>query len=130
MSPSSPTVPSTGLTGFSSPGAIGRAPGLSRRVKNSVKVGYSSSGRSASLASTPYFLANARIAARTTGRGALARQAAPTARESVFLGSRRSRAYDSSGIGLRGVAGRSAERYCCCGGCCSAVAGTIPSGTG
>src|SRR3954463_11082329 len=75
MSPSSPTVPSTGLVGSNSPGAMGRAPGLRRRVKNSVKVGYSSMGRSASLASTPYFLAKARITARITGRGAETRQA-------------------------------------------------------
>ena len=62
------------------------------------------------------------------GRGALARQAAPTARESVFLGNRRSSVYDSSAIGLRCVAGRAVERYCRCS--CSAVAGTIPSGIG
>src|ERR1700693_5579526 len=111
MSPSSPTLPSTGLTGSSSPGAMGRRPGLSLRVKNSVKVGYSSSGRSASATSTPYFRAKARVTARTTGLGALARHAAPTARESVFLGNRRRSVYDSSGIGLRGGGGRPAERY-------------------
>src|SRR2546428_141551 len=45
MSPSSPIVPSTGLTGKSSPGAMARAPGLSRRGKDSVNVRYSSMGR-------------------------------------------------------------------------------------
>src|SRR3954470_10756009 len=113
MSPSSPTVPSTGLVGSNSPGAMGRAPGLRRRVKNSVKVGYSSMGRSASLASTPYFLAKARITARITGRGAETRQAAPTARESVFLGNRRSNVYDNSAMGHGCLAGPTAERYCC-----------------
>ena len=86
MSPTSPTVPSTGETGTRSPGAIGRAPAFSRRVKNSVNVGYSSMARSASEASTPYLRANVRITARTTGRGAGNRQAAPTARESVLRG--------------------------------------------
>ena len=86
MSPTSPTVPSTGETGTRSPGAMGRAPGLSRRVKNSVKVGYSSIARSASAASTPYRRANPRITARITGRGAGMRQAAPSARDSVLRG--------------------------------------------
>jgi len=58
----------------------------------------------------------------------LARLNAPTARESVFLGKRRSNVYDSSAIGLRCVAGRAVERYYRF--ICSAVAGTIPSGTG
>jgi hypothetical protein len=58
-------------------------------VKNSVKVGYSSTARSASVTSTPYFVQNARITARNTGRGALIRQAAPTARLKVFFGNKR-----------------------------------------
>src|SRR5438132_997559 len=128
MSPSSPIVPSTGLTGKSSPGAMARAPGLRRRVKNSVNVGYSSMGRSASLMSTPYLRAKARITARTTGLGALARHAAPTARDSVFFGSRRNSVYDSSAIGLRCLAGRSARRYCGCWPC--AAEGGPPGGGG
>ena len=47
MSPTSPTVPSTGETGTESPGAIGRVPGFKRRVKNSVRLGAARS-RSAS----------------------------------------------------------------------------------
>ena len=59
--------------------------------------------------------------ARITGRGAGMRQAAPTARESVFLGSRRNSVYDSSAIGLRCVAGRAALRY---RGCAEAALGS------
>ena len=92
-------------------------------MKNSVKVGYSSIGRSASLASTPYLRANARITARITGLGAFTRQAAPTARESVFFGSSLSSVYDSSDIGRQCVA-----RYRCC--CSPPAAGFSFSGIG
>src|SRR5438128_638877 len=85
---------------------MARAPARSRRVKNSVNVGYSSIGRSASLASTPYLRAKARITARITGFGAFARQAAPTARLKVFFGNRRRSVYESSAIGLSCIAAR------------------------
>src|SRR5947209_14911655 len=53
-------------------------------------------GRSASLASTPYFRAKTRMAARTKGLGPDTRQAAPTARLRVFFGNSRSSVQESS----------------------------------